>query len=103
MWRVIKVLRYWSLENNLKLNPKKSEIVEFLLNYDRCGALLNIGDELDGIAVVYKYKYLSAWIDGSLSLSPQLEYIEAKSNFGFHFFLNFVYKAKYCIIRNFLP
>jgi len=78
---VLRVIDQWCQENNLHLNPKKSGIVEFVPRQGNSTNYLQIGSNVDGIPVVEKYKYLGVWIDGKLTMDPQLQHIKDKANF----------------------
>jgi len=78
---VLRVIDQWCQENNLHLNPKKSGIVEFVPRQGNSTNYLQIGSNVDGIPVVEKYKYLGVWIDGKLTMDPQLQHIKDKTNF----------------------
>jgi hypothetical protein len=79
--KAIRIIRKWSMENNLKLNERKSGIVEFLPKYGKTGRELTIGKNYEGIPVVESYKYLGVQVDSKLTLNPQLSHIESKTNY----------------------
>ena len=78
------MIEHWCRDNNLHLNPKKSGIVEFQPRQGRTSNYLQIGTCVSGIPVVEKYKYLGVWIDGKLSMEPQIQHIKDKTNFLVH-------------------
>ena len=78
---VIQIIRTWCEENNLKINSKKSGIVEFLPRVGSRDHYLKVGSYFDGFPVVDKYKYLGLWIDCKLTMEPQLDHIREKAAF----------------------
>lgn len=76
--QAIKVIKKWSTDNNLLLNPKKSGIIEFLPRAKTYPSLLKIGQNFEDIPVVQNYKYLGLYVDQKLTLSKQLEHITEK-------------------------
>ena len=70
-----------SLENNLKLNEKKSGILEFLPRLGGQSRVLNAGSCFTGIPVVEKYKYLGLWVNSKLTMDLQLGYIKDKAQY----------------------
>jgi len=79
--RVISIIKEWSHSNNLKLNPKKSGILEFLPRRGNCKRVLKINSLVEEIPVVDKYKYLGIWIDSKITIDPQIKHINDKTNF----------------------
>jgi len=77
---VIRIIKQWSLENNLKLNAKKSGILEFCPRSGPTKMNLSAGDLIEDIPVVDKYKYLGLWLNNKLTAELQIEHIEKKSN-----------------------
>lgn len=71
--QVIKVLKEWSLLNNLHLNAAKSGIIEFKAKHARGDPNLKTSDMFEGIPVVDKYRYLGTIINGKLTTSDHLE------------------------------
>jgi len=82
--KVIQIIKSWSDENNLKLNAKKSGIMEFRTKFERKGSILKVGSELEGIPIVDTYKYLGTWINKDLSLDCQYDYLENKFNYMYY-------------------
>ena len=70
---VIKTVKEWSLENNLKLNMSKSGIVEFCHRNQRNSKLPN---EIENIPVLQDYKYLGLKLDSKLTMKSQILYKE---------------------------
>ena len=65
----------------MKLNEKKSGILEFLPRLGRQSPILNAGSCFAGIPVVEKYKYLGLWVNSKLTVDLQLEYIKDKAQY----------------------
>jgi len=78
---VIRLIKSWSEENNLKLNTKKSGILEFTPRYGSQPHYLKINSEFEGIPIVTEYRYLGLIFDAKLTMTKQLELIDKKSNF----------------------
>ena len=96
----IKIIEHWSESNGMKLNKKKSGIVPFVnrrahditfMNYNR--TITKDGDKikiqgqwqiarqnLEGIPIVEKYKYLGTYLDTKLTENEQLKFISRKIN-----------------------
>ena len=81
--RIIKLIKSWSSEFNLILNPSKSGILELLPLNDK-KETLKVGSIFEGIPIVDKYKYLGVWLDRKLTLTPHLEHISKKSDYLYH-------------------
>jgi len=79
--KVIRIIKAWCTENNLKINAQKSGIVEFMPRAGSNDSYLQIGSCFEEFPVVDKYKYLGLWIDGKLTLDPQLKHIDEKVKF----------------------
>jgi len=79
--KVLKIIKQWSSENNLKFNPKKSGILKFIPRLGNNRAYLVVGEEIEGIPIVSKYKCLGLWIDSKLTIDPQMDHIEKKGRF----------------------
>jgi hypothetical protein len=79
--KVIAVVEEWSLKNNLRLNPKKSGVLEFLPRMGKKLGYLSIGSTISGIPVVGSYKYLGLLVDGKLTIDGHLEHIAKKAEF----------------------
>ena len=75
---VIRTVSEWSEVNNLKLNAKKSGIVEFLHRAGKQKNFLQTGTKFEGIPVVSCYKYLGLWINAKLTTDAHLEQISKK-------------------------
>lgn len=74
------IVERWSTENNLKINKKKSAILEFVKR--RAGkTLLTVGNHLRGYPIVKNYKYLGTLLSQKLELEPQMQFIKKKVNF----------------------
>lgn len=71
--QVIKVLKEWSITNNLHLNPTKSGIVEFRPKHGRDAPTLSTGGTFEGIPIVDKYRYLGTIINNKLSTTDHLQ------------------------------
>jgi hypothetical protein len=69
---VIQTIKSWSAENNLKLNEKKSGIVEFL--HRKSKPCLKI-DSIDGFPVCKEYRYLGLKLSNKLYMKDQLAFI----------------------------
>ena len=78
---VIKTIKQWSIENNLKLNESKSGIIEFLPRAGKTTKILKLGDKFEGIPIVNSNKYLGLWLNQKLTMQPQLDHILKKTNF----------------------
>ncbi len=65
--------------------PKDERIeewnIEFSSKYSRTRPTLKTGSPVEDIPIVKNYKFLGSWIEGSLSLRPQLKHIEDKTRF----------------------
>ncbi len=69
----LQVIQIWSEENNLKLNPNKSGIIEFC---DRRQKPILKLDMIDDIPVLKEYKYLGLILNQKLTISSQLQQIK---------------------------
>jgi len=76
--QAISLVQTWGADNNIKLNPSKSGIVEISPKYQRCA--LEIGAMFQGIPVVDSYKYLGVWIDQKLTPRKHIEYLFGTKN-----------------------
>ena len=74
--RVIQVIREWSGQNNMKLNKKKSGVVEFIGRRMRTSIRI---DKISGFPVCKEYKYLGLKLNCKLSMNSHLDYISNKS------------------------
>jgi hypothetical protein len=107
--KCIQIVERWSKENGMELNKKKSGIVVFaprlakkipymklqetekIKENKKTGEKAKVivkewvttGEEIDGVPIVNKYKYLGTYLDSKLTLSTQLNFIRQKSNFLF--------------------
>ena len=77
---VINVIRIWSTENNLHLNPNKSGIIEFRRKYARGAPALTIDTTFEGIPVVSNYKFLGTMVDQKLTVDTHLDYFTKRVN-----------------------
>jgi len=75
--KVIKIIKSWSKDHNLHLNPKKSGILEFIARHMR--PVLPINKLIEEIPVVNSYKYLGLRINQKLTMDDQIAYINDKS------------------------
>ena len=67
------VVKSWSKEYNIHLNPSKCGILEIPPKYgDRS---LEPGTMFEGLPVVVSYKYLGVWVDSKLSPQEHLNYL----------------------------
>ncbi len=73
---VIRLLKAWSASQNMKLNAKKSGIVEFI---NRRSKPKLIGQEFCDLPICKEYKYLGLRLTNKLSLQNQLSFIKYKS------------------------
>ncbi len=71
--RAIGIIKDWSVQYNISLNPAKSGILEVPPKYGNTA--LEVGSSLDGIPVVNSYKYLGVWIDQKLSPKRHLDFL----------------------------
>ena len=78
--KCITIIKRWSGENNLLLNPKKSGIIEFLPRTKTHPQVYTPGSLLEDIPIVTEYKYLGLIIDQKLTSTKQLAFIEEKTN-----------------------
>jgi len=78
---VIRIIKQWSNENNLKLNEKKSGVLEFLPRLGRQSSILVVNSLFEGIPVVERYKYLGLWVNAKLTMDMQLDYIRDKAQY----------------------
>ena len=88
--RVIKTIRDWSQEHNMKLNEKKSGLVEFV------GRMMKTklkADFFEGFPVCKEYRYLGLRLTNKLSMNSQLNYIKTKSRNIFQRLSPFLYGA----------
>ncbi len=77
--RCIDILNRWALDNNLPINHNKSGIIEFQA---RRGKNVSSGrSSIKNFPIVTEYKYLGCWINKRLTLKPQLDFIQEKSNY----------------------
>jgi len=74
--RVINEIRKWSILHNMKLNEKKSGIVEFFGRHMRSSLSTN---DICGFPICKEYKYLGLRLTNKLSMGSQLSYIKTKS------------------------
>jgi hypothetical protein len=99
--RCIEIIEKWSQLNGMELNKKKSGVLAFTPRGARKIPLLkkettqdqngvDIGSEwvpatedICGVPVVTKYKYLGTYFDPKLSMNIQIDSIKKKSNFLF--------------------
>ena len=88
--RIIKTIRQWSAENSLKLNDKKSGIVEFLGRHMKPNLTET---EFEGFPVCAEYKYLGLKLNNKLYMDSQLKYIQLKSEDIFRRLSPLLYKA----------
>ncbi len=88
--KVIQTIREWTKANNLKLNEKKSGIVEFIGR--RMSKILK-ESTFEGLPVCNEYKYLGLKLTNKLYMTSQLEYIKAKSQDIHRRLAPFLYKA----------
>ena len=77
------IIERWSTENNLKINKKKSAILEFINRRSKY-TLLKTGDTHRDYPIVDEYKYLGTWLNQKLNLEPQIKFINKKINFMRH-------------------
>ena len=77
------MIERWSQENHLKINKKKSAILEFIHRRQRT-TLMKTGDSFRDYPIVDKYKYLGTWLSQKLMIDPQIEFIEKKVNLMKH-------------------
>ena len=75
--RVLKQIRTWSQEYNMKLNEKKSGIVEFTSRQMRPKLNQN---SYEGFPICQEYKYLGLILSSKLYMTPQLNFIWRKTN-----------------------
>ena len=75
---VIKLIKAWSEENNLKLNAKKLGILEFMPRQGYQPHYLKLDSEFEGIPIVTEYRYLGLIFYGKLTMEKQLELIDKK-------------------------
>jgi len=73
--KCIDVIERWSKENHLKINKKKSVILEFIHRKQRT-TCMKIGYSFRDYPIVDKYKYLGTWLSQKLMIDPQIEFIE---------------------------
>ena len=69
--KCIDVIERWSQENHLKINKKKSAILEFMHRRQRT-TLMKTGDSFRDYPIVDKYKYLGTWLSQKLMIDPQI-------------------------------
>ena len=79
----IDLVEKWSQENHLKINKKKSAILEFTHRRSR-STQLKVGDTFRDYPIVDKYKYLGTWLSQKLTIDSQIQFIEKKTNFMKH-------------------
>ena len=79
----IDIIEKWSEENHLKINKKKSAILEFTHRRSRTTEI-KTGETFRNYPIVDKYKYLGTWLDQKLKLDPQMQFIDKKTNFMKH-------------------
>ena len=75
--KCIDIVERWSQENHLKINKKKSAILEFIHRRQRT-TLMKTGDSFRDYPIVDKYKYLGTWLSQKLMIDPQIEFIEKR-------------------------
>ena len=75
----IDIIEKWSEENHLKINKKKSAILEFIHRRSQT-TQLKIGDLFRDYPIVDKYKYLGTWLSQKLTLNSQTDFIERRMN-----------------------
>ena len=73
---IIEVIRLWSGQNNMKLNEKKSGIVEFVGRRMRRSLRY---ESICGFPVCGEYKYLGVKLTSKLTMGSQLDYIKYKA------------------------
>jgi len=88
--KVINTIRTWSLENNMKLNEKKSGLVEFVGRRMRTKLKQ---ERYEGFPVCKEYKYLGAMFSNKLTMGSQLDYIRNKSKSLYQKLSPFLYNA----------
>ena len=76
---ILSVIDQWSVINGMKLNKKKSAIVEFIPRHAKKTNFES--NELEGVPIVNKYKYFGLWMNQRLTLDDQYLHIKKKSDF----------------------
>ena len=97
--KCIDIIERWSHENNLKINKKKSAVLEFINRRNRI-TQLNLGESFRGYPVVDKYKYLGTWLSQKLTADPQIQFLEKKVNFMKHKLSPCLYNASLDMRKN---
>jgi len=97
--KCIDIIERWSTENNLKINKKKSAIMEFI-NRRSKKTSFKIGDSHRDYPIVGEYKYLGTWLSHKLDLEPQIQFINKKVNFMKHKLSPCLYNATLELRKN---
>jgi len=71
--RAINIVKKWSSNYNIKLNSRKSGILEVPPKYK--SPVFIVGSSFEGVPVVDRYKYLGVWLDQFLSPLAHLDYL----------------------------
>ena len=88
--RVINLVRIWSKDNKMRLNERKSGIVEFI---SRNMSRRLTQDTFQEFPVCQDYKYLGLHLTNKLSMLNQLEFIKRKSKNIFQRLSPLIYNA----------
>jgi len=81
--KCINIIEEWSKENNLKINKKKSAIMEFMHRRSRT-TQMKVENSYRDYPILDNYKYLGTWLSQKLELDPQIQFLEKKINFMKH-------------------
>ena len=78
--KCIQIIEDWSNANNLKINKKKSAVLEFIHRKSK-KQTLTIDEYFMEYPIVNQYKYLGTWLNQKLTLDTQIQHITKKVNF----------------------
>ena len=92
----IQIVEKWSIDNGMSLNKKKSGIVvfasrqskkipfmEFKKNDKQRKEWIPLKEEIYGVPIVSKYKYLGTLLDNKLTMKTQMNFIKNKADIMF--------------------
>jgi len=89
--KTIETIRNWSTRNNMKLNEKKSGIVEFV---NRRMRRILLEPTYKDFPICREYKYLGLRLTNKLSMESQMNHIKQTTNCIFQRLSPFLYKAE---------